>query len=179
LILHVQPSIVALVSIRAALAEDLPVLPQIEWAAGESFREIGMDEIADDAPLGPAELDVYRAAGRAWVHVEDGTPVAYLLMDIVDELVHIEQVSVHPRAAHRGIGRGLIEHLAAQSLVPLTLTTFRDVPWNAPYYARLGFLPFTTPGPHLLEVRRREAAHGLDRWPRVCLIRPAVRGQGR
>ncbi|WP_285597545.1 GNAT family N-acetyltransferase [Kineosporia sp. NBRC 101731] len=166
-------------SIRAALAEDLPVLPQIEWAAGERFREVGMDEIADDEPLSLAELDVYRAAGRVWVHVEDGTPVAYLLMDVVDELVHIEQVSVHPRAAHRGIGRGLIEHLsdlsAGQSLVPLTLTTFRDVPWNAPYYARLGFLPFTMPGPQLLEVRRQEAAQGLDRWPRVCMIRPAAR----
>ncbi|MCD5354954.1 GNAT family N-acetyltransferase [Kineosporia mesophila] len=160
-------------SIRAALAEDLPLLPRIEWAAGEKFRAIGMGGIADDEPLGPSELAAYQAAGRAWVHVEDGMPVAYLLMDVVDELVHIEQVSVHPRAAHRGIGRGLIEHLADRSLVPLTLTTFRDVPWNAPYYARLGFIVLHDPAPQLRKIRRHEAELGLDRWPRCCMIRPA------
>lgn len=55
----------------------------------------------------------------------------------------------------------------------LTLTTFTDVPWNAPYYARCGFRRLDdgelTPG--LREISEREAAHGLDRWPRVCMRR--------
>ncbi|MZD06511.1 GNAT family N-acetyltransferase, partial [Streptomyces sp. SID5785] len=53
------------------------------------------------------------------------------------------------------------------------LTTFRDVEWNAPYYARLGFRVLAedevTPG--LARIRAAEAAHGLDRWPRVCMRR--------
>jgi hypothetical protein len=55
----------------------------------------------------------------------------------------------------------------------LTLTTFAEVPWNAPYYLRCGFRRLgvreLTPG--LRAIREREAAHGLDRWPRVCMRR--------
>jgi hypothetical protein len=55
----------------------------------------------------------------------------------------------------------------------LTLTTFADVPWNAPYYARLGF-EITPPNkitPGLREIRQYEAAAGLDAWPRVVMSR--------
>ena len=75
------------------------------------------------------------------------------------------------------MGRALIEHLAGRAeragLAGLTLTTFADVPWNAPYYTRLGFRTLAdselTDG--LREIRRAEAAHGLDHWPRVCMRR--------
>jgi N-acetylglutamate synthase-like GNAT family acetyltransferase len=96
----------------------------------------------------------------------------------VDGNMHIEQVSVHPDSARRGLGRALIEHAAVRAVAEgasaLTLTTFVDVAWNAPYYAaRCGFRTLgedeLTPG--LREIRRSEAAHGLDRWPRVCMRR--------
>ena len=62
---------------------------------------------------------------------------------------------------------------AATGVPALTLTTFTDVPWNAPYYVRCGFRILAdaqlTPG--LRAIRDREAAHGLDRWPRVCMRR--------
>jgi hypothetical protein len=53
----------------------------------------------------------------------------------------------------------------------VTLTTFRDVPWNAPYYQRCGFriLDDGEITPQLQVVRREEARRGLDRWPRVCM----------
>jgi N-acetylglutamate synthase-like GNAT family acetyltransferase len=89
----------------------------------------------------------------------------------------VEQISVHPRAARRGVGRELLEHLAGYAagygFPALTLTTFADVPWNAPYYRRCGFRALTagevTPG--LARIRANEAASGLDRWPRVCMRR--------
>ncbi len=95
--------------------------------------------------------------------------------------MHIEQVSVRPDSARRGLGRALIEHVAdhaaAAAIPALTLTTFVHVPWNAPYYARCGFRRLTeaelTPG--LREVRSQEAAHGLDRWPRVAMHREVRR----
>jgi GNAT superfamily N-acetyltransferase len=167
------------VRIRTSTIEELPVLQDIERAAGLCFRDIGMDEVADDEPLSLEELGCYQRAGRAWVAV-DGTdrPMAYLITDPVDGNVHIEQVSVHPDSARRGVGRALIEHTAAraaaQGVPALTLTTFVDVAWNAPYYAaRCGFRTLAeaelTPG--LREIRRSEAGHGLDRWPRVCMRR--------
>ncbi|GJF33902.1 GCN5 family N-acetyltransferase [Kitasatospora sp. NE20-6] len=164
--------------IRAARPADLPLLQDIERAAGEAFRAIGMPEIADDEPFTVAELSRYAQAGAAWVAADDAdTPVAYLLAETVDGCLHVEQVSVHPSAARRGVGRALLDRLAglaaADGLPALTLTTFAEVPWNAPYYERCGFrlLADAELGPDLREVRRREADHGLDRWPRVCMRR--------
>ncbi|MCY0929594.1 GNAT family N-acetyltransferase [Streptomyces sp. H27-H1] len=166
--------------IRAAHIDELSLLQDIERASGECFRAIGMPEIADDEPLPLEELLGYRRAGLAWVAADGagtGTPVGYLIADRVDGNLHVEQVSVHPDSAHRRIGRALLEHLAeratAEGAPALTLTTFTDVPWNAPYYARLGFraLAESGLGPGLRDIRDREALHGLDRWPRVCMRR--------
>jgi GNAT superfamily N-acetyltransferase len=162
--------------IRLATDEDLPVLRDVERAAGRAFAEIGMTAIAEDEPPSPDTLRAFQRDGRAWVW---GTPpVAYLIACFVDGDVHIEQVSVHPDAAGRGIGRALIEHVAGwareHGAHALTLTTFAGVPWNAPYYERrCGFrrLADTELGPDLRAVRRAEAEHGLDRWPRVAMRR--------
>ncbi|MDW5322791.1 GNAT family N-acetyltransferase [Plantactinospora sp. KLBMP9567] len=137
-----------------------------------------MPEIADDEPPSVEELARHQRAGLAWVAVDaDDLPVGYLVAEPVDGNLHVEQVSVHPRAARRGVGRQLIERLAAHATasgVPaLTLTTFTDVPWNAPYYSRCGFVVLDERElpPGLAAIRAREAAHGLDRWPRVCMRR--------
>jgi GNAT superfamily N-acetyltransferase len=142
------------VRIRAPHEEELAVLRDIERAAGECFRAIGMAEIADDEPF-PLEV----------------------LGDLVDGNLHVEQVSVHPASARRGVGRALLDHLAATAAAEgrpaLTLTTFAEVPWNAPYYERCGFrrLEGAALTPGLREIRARETAHGLGRWPRVCMRR--------
>lgn len=173
--------------IRPATPADLPLLQDIERAAGEPFRSLGMTEIADDEPPALELLERFREAGHAWVAeaASDGAegdgdtarPVAYLIGEPVDGAFHIEQVSVHPDAAHRGVGRTLIAYAADrardQGLTGLTLTTFTEVPWNAPYYERIGFRTLTDPEltPGLRKIRATEAEHGLDRWPRVCMYR--------
>lgn len=107
----------------------------------------------------------------------DDLPLGYLIADPVDGAAHIEQVSVHPSAARRGLGSALIDRAGAwaahEGLTALTLTTFTHVPWNAPYYARLGFRVLTESGltDGLRKIRAEEAEHGLDRWPRVCMRR--------
>ncbi|MFD3820893.1 GNAT family N-acetyltransferase [Streptomyces sp. NPDC058625] len=164
--------------IRAAAPDELSALQDIERAAGALFRALGMPEIADDEPPAFSALDHYRRAGHCWVAADErDRPAGYLIAEPVDDALHVEQVSVHPRAARRGVGRSLIAHAAgrarAQGLTSVTLTTFTDVPWNAPYYARLGFRPLAeaalTPG--LRQIRAEESEHGLDRWPRVCMSR--------
>ncbi|MFE3883285.1 GNAT family N-acetyltransferase [Streptomyces lydicus] len=182
--------------IHAPSLAELPTLRNIELAAGAAFRELGMAAIADAEPPTFAQLTAFHRAGRALAAYEEpsgtaasadtgqplgfGTaqPLGYLLWDPVDGCTHIEQVSVHPRHAHRRIGRALIDRAERESSpapLPLTLTTFAEVPWNAPYYARLGFRILTdgelTPG--LRAIRAHEAKLGLDRWPRVCMRREA------
>jgi GNAT superfamily N-acetyltransferase len=165
--------------IRVARAGDLPVLRELERAAGASFRNLGMHAVADDPPPSLAELAVFQHAGRAWVVVSDeDMPIAYLLLDVVDGNAHIEQVSVHPDHARQGLGRALLDIAASwakeRGLAALTLTTYTDVPWNAPYYLRLGFKIMTeaqiTSG--LRRIKEHEAARGLDVWPRVTMRRP-------
>ena len=164
--------------IRLAEPADLPRLREIEVAAGAIFRDLGMDAIAGDAAPPISWFEEYRADGRAWVWAEPSAPAAaFCLVDVVDGNAHIEQVSVHPDHARRGVGALLIDHVAEwardRGLPEITLTTFADVPWNAPYYARLGFEALTNDdlGPGLLAVREHEADRGLDRWPRIAMTR--------
>jgi predicted N-acetyltransferase YhbS len=163
------------VRIRPAQPEDLPKLQTIEQAAGEMFRGIGMPEIADDDPPSTADLERHQQAGTAWVATTaTGEIAAYLIATHVDAGLHIDQVSVDPIHAHQGLGRQLIDHAASDSgTQALTLTTFRDVPWNAAYYERCGF---RTLADHeltndLKAIQQEEADRGLTRWPRVTMSR--------
>lgn len=55
----------------------------------------------------------------------------------------------------------------------MTLTTFRDVPFNGPFYASLGWtvLEPTSLTAGLLAERQEEESAGIDRWPRVAMIK--------
>jgi GNAT superfamily N-acetyltransferase len=154
------------VLIRLAQPAELPYLQEIENASGEVFRDIGMPEIADDDPMSLEAL----AEHEVWVAVgERGVPVAFIAVGDVAGATHVHQVSVHPSHARQGIGAALIEHVRRAGRA-VTLTTFRDVPWNAPYYERLGFRPVTEPSPGLAEIMSEEASRGLDPSTRVAMV---------
>jgi ribosomal protein S18 acetylase RimI-like enzyme len=174
--------------IRPVRPDELARLQDIERAAGATFVDVGMPEIAADEPPSVAALESHRAAGRAWAVESSGVVAGYVLVDVVDGAAHVEQVSVDPAFARRGLGRRLIDHVAAvaeaKGRPAVTLTTFRDVPWNAPYYRRCGFrdLAESELGPELRRLRDAEAAHGLDPTLRVCMRRdlapPSPSGAG-
>lgn len=163
-------------TIRPARAGDGPALQDVERRAGERFREVGMAAIAADAPPSLATLAAYATAGRSWVAVDEARePVGYVLVDVVDGAAHVEQVSVRPEEQGRGVGRALLDRVrdwaVAGGRPALTLTTFRDVPWNRPLYQHLGFrvLADDEIGPELRALRATETAHGLDPTTRVCM----------
>lgn len=143
-----------------------------------------MAAIADDAPPAAENLSGYLRRGDAWVVVLDSPLIAgYLLSGVVDGCLHVEQVSIDPAFARRGAGARLIRRAAGRALdrringvvgdAPgiVTLTTFRDVPWNAPYYRRLGFEVVDEPdwGDEMRTLRAAERDRGLDSWPRVVM----------
>ena len=158
-------------TIRPARSDDLPVLVEIERAAGQTFLQLDMDLFADHDPGTVEELAPYADGGRAFVSVDaDDTPVGYLLLDLVDGAAHIEQVSVHPDHARKGLGRALIEHAAswasARDLHFLTLTTYVARALERPLLraARLP-LPHDRRGdtgtPHHPRARARARSRGL------------------
>ncbi len=164
--------------IRRARASELERLRELELAAGVSFAEIGMTEVAEAEPPSADSLLPYQQDGRVWVQADgDDRPIAYALIDVVDGSAHLEQVSVDPEFAGRGLGRELIDHAADwardRGFSTITLTTFTDVAWNGPYYERLGFryLSVDELTPQLRAIRAEEAAAGLDRWPRAAMVR--------
>ena len=165
--------------IRPPRRDELEALVAIERDAGALFATAGMPEIAQDDPGSGAELEPFRAGGHAWVAVDaDDRPIAYLISSVVDGCAHIEQVSVAPAHARRGLGAALIDHLAAVAAAEgrpaLTLTSFRDVPWNAPYYKRLGFRVVAPDdqGPELAALVADEAERIPGDAPRVAMRRP-------
>jgi GNAT superfamily N-acetyltransferase len=151
-------------------------MQDIERRAGQRFREVGLVAVADHDPPSVEELAGYVGHGRAWVAVDGrDAPVGYLLVDHVDGCAHVEQVSVDPAWQGAGVGRALLDqarrHAEAHRLPALTLTTFRDVPWNAPLYRHLGFrdLEEYELGRDLRALRDEESAHGLDPAQRTCM----------
>lgn len=161
--------------IRPALPADVLGLPAIEAAAGEAFRTVGMPEIADDPLPDVQQLKRHASDGRVRVATVSNEVVGYALAVVRDGSAHLEQVSVHPDHAGQRIGANLIDAVTSWARdrgdERLTLTTFADVPWNAPYYRKLGFraLPDDALGPQLAaelsEERMRFTA------PRVAMAR--------
>jgi GNAT superfamily N-acetyltransferase len=164
------------VTIRPASTDELPALRAIERLAGERFRDVGLPGVAEHEPPPLGVLARYAGDGRCWVAVDDaGGAIGYVLVDAVDGNAHVEQVSVHPDHQGAGVGRALMGRVATWAgeagMPAVTLTTFSDVPWNAPLYRHLGFrvLRDEEIGPGLRAVRDEETAHGLDPARRVCM----------
>jgi hypothetical protein len=97
----------------------------------------------------------------------DDQPVGYIAVEVLDGLAHVEQLSVDPAFGRQGRAAALLAAVPS----PCTLTTFRDVAFNAPYYERQGFVVFDAPGPQLVQRMADEATHGLDPALRVAMIR--------
>lgn len=162
--------------IRPAHLGEEHVLQEIEVLAGEQFREIGLPEVAEHEPASARTLADYAGKGRSWVVLDAADlPVGYVLVDIVDGCAHIEQVSVRPDHQGKGLGRALLNHVhgwaGERGLSAITLTTFVEVPWNAPLYRHLGFHELSEHeiGPELRAVQDGEMAHGLDPTKRICM----------
>lgn len=171
--------------VRQATMSDVSAIRYIERQAAQAFRDLGMESVASMEPTQAQVVTAHIRDGLAWVW--DGRqrgPMAVLLLRVASELAHIDLVCVHPR--HRGHqhGKTLLEAAGvwarAHHREELTLTTFREVPWNAPYYERLGFriLEPEWQAPEIAVIRDDERRAGLDRWSRVAMSRPVQRRVG-
>ena len=157
--------------VRLAVEGDIDAIRAVGAASGELFRTVDDPRVArcaDDPPIEADDLHAYIAVGRAFVVEDDGAVAGFAVVDLVDECAHLEEIAVHPDSGGRGLGSSLLDAVARwareQGREAVTLTTFREVPWNAPFYERRGYRVLgegeITPG---LEHRvADEAAHGLD-----------------
>jgi len=145
-------------TIRLARADELESLRDVELAAGTLFAGIGLQEVAASDPLSFDFLQAQQRAGLVWVAADaNDVAVGFAAASEIEDAIYLNEISVHPAHGRRGIGRSLIETLCdwaeANGYPAVTLLTFQDVPWNAPFYSRLGFRPVDTAALHP-DVRR-------------------------
>ncbi len=165
-------------SIRLARLDDLDSLPDIERAANALFAAYGLAEQLSNV-LTPIEL--LRAgvhADRLWVAVDEvDRPIGFALASVVGDDAHLDELDVHPAHGRRGLGALLVEAVCewarAMGHHAITLTTLRHIPWNAPWYERLGFrvLEENELSAALRELLQEEIRRGLPADQRVAMRR--------
>jgi GNAT superfamily N-acetyltransferase/uncharacterized damage-inducible protein DinB len=124
------------------------------------------------------ELDEARQRRRLWVATRDGEIVGFAQAMILDGVAHLDEIDVVPEQMRKGVGSKLIETVCQWAghagYSKITLSTFRDVPWNRPFYERRGFRvvdPVSLPPQHRALVAT-EQARGFRTDLRVIMERP-------
>lgn len=153
--------------IRPASSQDAEDIEQIERDADQLLVELFR---ATDWPGPDAATERFAAAGFLLVAENDGVPVGFAHVLDFDGHAHLEQVSVLPRFSRRGAGRMLVAQALSRASAlgnrEMTLRTYADVPWNAPFYASCGFVE-TSPDSdalrRLIDVERRLGLFGHGR----------------
>ncbi len=135
-------------TIRTAQSHDVELLPGIEREAASLFAsrasELGLR--ADGPPEVNSVVTLRRAqeAGQLWVAVDStDRAVGFALVHEIDGCAHLEEMDVLPAHGRKGIGSALLEAVCswanAIGFSAVTLSTFREVPWNGPFYRQRGF----------------------------------------
>ena len=162
---HVKLPIV----VRKATAGDVASMQAVDVAARRRFREIDDPHIsraADDQPYWTEGLTRAATEQRAWVAIDDlGAVIGFAVAWVIDGEGHLDELAVTPAHGRRGIGRALVDEVlewtAARGLPSCTLITFREVPWNAPFYEKLGFEAVTALTPALQAALDQGATWGF------------------
>ena len=167
-------------TIAAARPKDLAALAAIELAAARLLVGHAPESVLNETTSDEA-LNTALRQGHLWVALADDVPVGFALVEVIEPSVaHLEEIDVHPQHGRRGLGTKLVGAVCAWAIAAgyhsVTLTTLRDVPWNMPFYARLGFevIPSEALSPALRSVVQDETRRGLDPTRRVAMRRPCA-----
>ena len=166
-------------SVRPATPADACHLPPVERAAAQAFRAV--PQLAWLAAGDVRPIAVHHACIRqrtCWVAVDcQDRPVGFLSAETCGQDLHILEMSVARPVQGRGLGRQLlacaIAAARAGGLSGLTLTPFRTVAWNAPFYPTAGFhiIAPSALGPRLAALLQLEAEAGLAPGIRCAMRR--------
>lgn len=166
--------------LRYASSEDFAALNAIEQAAASIFPAGFLPDKVLDDKLPFSVLEQARQQDMLWlVQCADGTPVGYVMMESLDGLTLLAQIDVQPAHGRQGLGAALIRHALSQvQASEVWLTTFTDVPWNAPFYQKLGFVVVDEAcAPDAIgKTLAAERARGLQQRVAMRLTRPESAG---
>jgi GNAT superfamily N-acetyltransferase len=167
-------------TIAAARERDIGMLAAIELAAARLLTGHAPESVLQETTT-EMVLEQARRDGHLWVVLADDVPVGFAHVEIVEpNAVHLEEIDMHPGHGRQGLGTRLLLHVCdwatRSGFESVSLTTFRDVPWNMPFYARFGFA--IVQGSELSAPLRRvvedEGRRGLDPSRRVVMRKPCA-----
>jgi ribosomal protein S18 acetylase RimI-like enzyme len=162
-------------AIRLALAADVEAIPRIERAAARRFAPWGLDALFASTVTPRLVVEEARLRGHLLVAACADDVIGFAMLSRVDWHASLDEIHVVPEHGRRGVGTALVREVIAtarrEGRGRLTLATMRDVPFNAPWYRRLGFRDLAPEelGPGLRTAMRRELAGGLPISERVVL----------
>jgi len=134
--------------IREALPEEVQYLQEIDILSNQLFEGTGLLDLSEGSvhiqPIPDKFWYTALAEGFLWTAADAfNTPIGFALASHRDEDLYLDQLSVLPEHGQRGIGTQLVqtvlEHADLLNFKRVSLSTFKDVPWNAPFYKKLGF----------------------------------------
>jgi GNAT superfamily N-acetyltransferase len=163
--------------IAAARSDDVPHVARIELAAARLLAgHVPPSELNETTS--EDDLNDAQRRGHLWVARLHQIPVGFAHMRVLEPAVALlDEIDVHPEHGRRGLGAKLVLAVCACALRSgcrwITLVTFKDLPWNMPFYARLGFAPIPRDELPAAVVARMddEARRGLDPGRRVAMRR--------
>lgn len=168
-------------SITAANLDDIPALISVDKAASALFEPTGLlsqEALGDHVPAEVFEKEI--PAKNVFVaRNQHGWAVGFALIRRRGAGLYLDQISVHPDHGQKGLGRALVIRTLtaaeARKLPHVSLSTFRDLPWNGPFYASLGFreIPGDRLEPYMKEIEDAQRAF-MDVSTR-CFMRRKVR----
>lgn len=168
----------ARITFRLAELHDADAIRAIEFEAGRRFLSVDMAGIADAPPMDRETVERKIAAREIIVALAaDETCAGFVMFEPQPTRIYVQELDVLTSQAGQRIGAALIEQVAhiarTQRLTQLILSTYREVPWNAPYYRRLGFRDIDEADLDAALIARRDAhiARGLDESKRVFMRR--------
>ncbi|WP_223479162.1 GNAT family N-acetyltransferase [Oricola indica] len=130
-------------AVRAFRPDDLPALHGVEIRASTLFADHGYPEVgAEPPPID--EFGEFLRANTVHVAVDAGdAPIGYAVSGEVDGIWWLKELGVDPAVMRQGAGTALLNavsgHARAAGYGRIGLSTFRDIPFNAPFYARRGW----------------------------------------
>jgi GNAT superfamily N-acetyltransferase len=170
-------------TIRSARAEELTMLAQIERSAAVLFLDTPYAFLANDEPLSLDFVQQRFQVGQVWVALapHDDVVVGFAITREVDDTIYLQEMDVDPVHGRRGLGSALVKRVGDWAKLhgywAISLSTFRDILWNAPFYSKLGFhiLDESELSIGFQQIRRQEMEAGLpisDRVIMFCDLQP-------
>jgi len=163
--------------IALAREQDIPLLSAIELAAAQLLAGYAPERVLKEA-TSEQEMRYAQERGLLWVALSGDRPVGFAHVRLLEpNAAHLQEIDVHPEHGCRGLGTRLTMAVCGWATKAghhaLTLTTFRTVPWNMPFYLRLGFelVACEELSPIMLSILQEEERRGLDPEARVAMRR--------